>query len=232
MLLGQFIAIKFPSNNLEMKNYLQLISFLVLLFSGMTIETYGQSDIRIGITGGPNASQIKTSTNLTDLLWSYNVGLAFEKEFKKDLSIASELVYTRQGSSLDGVFSGKYITHFDYLALPVFFRYSPGGKNAFILGGGKFGYLIYDKEKYTYNNSEGNLNHLRQWDAGLMGGIGYRMGMYVVLDARYYFGLTPLIKKHTVLDPVTFQPIFFGADRWINRVWSLNLTIYFFNSRQ
>lgn len=215
-----------------MKYYILSIGILVLMVTGKTLDTYGQSIIRVGITGGPNASQIKTSTNLTDLLWSYNVGLAFEKELKKDFSIASELVYTRQGSSLDGVFSGKYITHFDYLALPVFIRYRPRGKNAFILAGGKFGYLIYDKEKYTYNNSEGNLNHLRQWDAGLLGGIGYRISRHVALDTRYYFGLTPLIKKHTVLDPVTLEPIFFGADRWINRVWSLNLTIYFFNSRQ
>lgn len=215
-----------------MKYYILSIGILVLMVTGKTLDTYGQRISRVGITGGPNASQIKTSTNLTDLLWSYNVGLAFEKGLKKDLSIASELVYTRQGSSLDEVFSGKYITHFDYLALPVFIRYSPGGKNAFILAGAKFGYLIYDKEKYTYNNSEGNLNHLRQWDAGLLGGIGYRISRHVVLDTRYYFGLTPLIKKHTVLDPVTLEPIFFGADRWINRVWSLNLTIYFFNSRQ
>lgn len=209
-----------------MKYYIQFIGILVLMVTGKTLDTYGQSISRVGITGGPNASQIKTSTNLTELLWSYNVGLAFEKGLLENLSLASELVYTRQGSSLDGVFSGKYITHFDYLALPVFIRYNPRGKDFFVMAGGKFGYLIRDKEIYTFNDSEGNLDYLRKWDAGVLGGIGYRISSNVVLDTRYYFGLAPLIKKHTVLDPVTLEPIFFGADRWFNRVWSLNLTFY------
>jgi hypothetical protein len=210
-----------------MKYTILLIGILSLAaFFGRTMNVYGQSDIRIGITGGSNASRIKTSTNLTDLLWSYNVGLAFEKGLSDDLSLASELVYSKQGSSIDNVSSGEYITHFDYLALPVFVRYSPGGKNVFFQAGGKFGYLVNDKEIYTYNNTESNLDHLRQWDAGVLGGIGYRIGKHVVVDARYYYGLTPLIKKHTVLDPVTLKPIFYGADRWYNRVWSLNLTVY------
>lgn len=91
-----------------MKYYIQLIGILVLMVSGKSMDTYGQSKIRVGITGGPNASQIKTHTNLTDLLWSYNVGLAFEKGLPGNFSLASELVYTRQGSSLNEVFSGKY----------------------------------------------------------------------------------------------------------------------------
>lgn len=143
------------------------------------------------------------------------MGLAFEKGLSDDLSLASELVYSKQGSSIDNVSSGEYITHFDYLALPVFVRYSPGGKNVFFQAGGKFGYLVNDKEIYTYNNTESNLDHLRQWDAGVLGGIGYRIGKHVVVDARYYYGLTPLIKKHTVLDPVTLETYFLRSRQMV-----------------
>jgi hypothetical protein len=199
---------------------------IALICLGATYTSFAQNTIRIGITGGINASQIKTSTNLTDLLWKYNGGIAFARNVIGDLSLAGELVYSRQGSKLALNQSDTYITHFNYIALPVLARFKPGGKAFFIQIGGKLGFLLNGREMYNNNNYPNDLNHLRKFDAGAVGGVGSWLGEHVALDARYYYGMAGLIKKHTVTDPVTGQT-FYGSDKWNSRVWSLNLTYYF-----
>ena len=211
-----------------MKNTAKLICALFLLiYLSATFISKGQSNIRFGVTGGLNANQIKTSTNMSNLLWKYNVGFAFAKKLPGKYSLASELVYTRQGRHLELSRTRKFTTHFDYIAIPALVRFWPGEKDLYIQAGGKFSVLINSKEIYTNNNNTSliDLDHLRQWDAGALGGVGYRLGSHMVVDFRYYFGMVPMIKKHTVLGP-DLTPIFFGADRWFNRVWSLNLTYY------
>lgn len=193
---------------------------------GNVWDSFAQNNMRYGVTGGLNLSRVKTSINLTDPLWTYRVGLALEMDFSDNLSLAGELVYSRQGGSVDNVFSGKYITKFDYLAAPIIARYRPGGKNFFIQAGGRIGFLVHNNEIYTHNDSEGSLDHLRSLDAGILGGIGYRLGNHFVVDARYYHGLTTMYKKHWVLDPITLEPIFYASPKSFNRVWSLNLTFY------
>ena len=89
---------------------------------GNTWDSYGQNNLRYGPTGGLNLSRVKTSINLTDPLWRYRVGFALERDFSDKLSLAGELVYSRQGGSVGNVFSGKYVTNFDYLAVPIIAR--------------------------------------------------------------------------------------------------------------
>ncbi|WP_154853014.1 porin family protein [Cyclobacterium xiamenense] len=210
-------------------NYrIKVVAFIgAVLFLSAFLNGYGQTGIRIGITGGVNANQIKTSTNVSNLLWKYNAGISGTKKISDNFALTSELSYSRQGRRLDLSSARKYVTNFDYLALPVLLRYSPGGKEWFIQAGGKFGLLVNSKETYIYNNnnSPNNLQHLRQWDAGALAGLGYRLGSHIVVDVRYYNGLTPLIKDHWMFGPDS-TPLFYGADRWVHRVWSMNLTYY------
>jgi hypothetical protein len=73
---------------------------IALLILGTASISYAQNNIRIGIKGGLNASQIKTSTNLTGLLWQYNGGIAFASKVVGNLSLVGEVIYSRQGSRL------------------------------------------------------------------------------------------------------------------------------------
>jgi len=207
-----------------------ILSLLICLSASLTV--YGQNGIRVGITGGPNASQIKTHWYLMGRLWRYNTGLAIAKPLSGNFSLSSELVYSREGSRSEFNRPGidtKQITHFDYISLPIMVRFRPGGKALFVQAGGKFSYLVNHEMIFINNNNTrtSSLNHLRQWDAGATGGVGYWLGNHVTVDLRYYHGLAPLMKKHWVLDPDTLES-FYGADRWVNRVWSLNMTIYLF----
>lgn len=207
---------------------------LSVLCLSINLSANGQNKPRVGIVGGINASQIKTSTNLTNLLLRYNVGLAYEQQFSDKFALAGNFIYSKQGSSLKQATLGngikdKYITNFNYLALPVLLRFRPKGERTFIEAGGQIGYLIYNK---SYNTSDKektteSFTHTRKVDAGMVGGVGYRLGKNVVIDARYYYGLKPLRKSFTAPDPQTGASVFYRTDRWYNRVWSLNFTYYF-----
>jgi hypothetical protein len=209
-------------------NKIQQVICVMIVLNLICVKTtcYGQHNIRIGITGGPSAAQIKTSTNLTNLIWKYNAGIAFTGTVIGNLSLAVELVYSRQGSRLALNQNQTYTTHFDYIALPVLARFKPNGKQLFIQTGGKLGYLVNSSDKYTNSNSPSDLSNLRKWDAGAMGGVGTWLGKHTVIDFRYYHGMAGLIKKHAIVDPITGKT-FFGADKWNHRVWSVNLTYYF-----
>lgn len=216
----------FP-NVKNMKFYKLIIGLMTLgLFIESAGDSYGQNDMRFGITGGLNASQIKTSFYLTDPLWKYRVGLAMERDLSDKFTLAGELAYSRQGGILDQKPFGKIVTNLDYLTVPIFARYRFTGKKFFIQAGAKFGFLVHDKETYTHIDSEERIGHLRRLEAGILGGIGYRVGNQVVLDARYDYGLTTMFKKYWVLAPITFEPIFYASPKEFNRLWSLNLTVY------
>lgn len=205
------------------------LSLLVCLSA--TLTAYGKNGIRAGVIGGPNSSQIESHWGQGARLWKYNAGLAFTRPLPGNFSLSGELVYSREGNRSRPGTDTQRFTHFDYISLPTMVRFRPSGKALFVQAGGKFSYLINHEMVYSHNHNtrRSSLNHLRQWDAGAIGGVGYWLGNHVTVDVRYYHGLTPLMKKHWVLDPDTSEPIFYGADRWVNRVWSLNMTIYLFS---
>uniref|UniRef100_UPI00403FC232 outer membrane beta-barrel protein n=1 Tax=Spirosoma sp. SC4-14 TaxID=3128900 RepID=UPI00403FC232 len=93
---------------------------------------------------------------------------------------------------------------------------------------GQAGYLLSansyhssDKEK-TFTAFQ----HTNKIDAGLTGGVGYRLGTHLVADLRYYYGMRPLRENYTAADPQTGVPTYFRVEKWYNRVWLVNLTYY------
>ena len=196
------------------------------------LTAHGQNGTRFGITVGANAGQVQTSLTLTNLLWRYNAGVTFEQQFTRNFALASELIYTRQGSRLsstNGYVSDKYITAFDYIALPVLLRFRPKGERGFIEAGGQVGYLLSANGYHTSDKEKTftDFQHTNKIDAGLTGGVGYPLGTHIVVDLRYYYGMRPLRENYTAPDPQTGIPTYYRVEKWYNRVWSLNLSYYF-----
>jgi len=150
------------------------------------MNAHGQNDIRLGITGGPNSSQIESHWGQGGRLWNYNAGLAFTRPLPGNFSLSSELVYSREGNRSRPGTDTKRFTHFDYISLPAMVRFRPGGKALFVQAGGKFSYLINHEMIFINNNNTrtSSLNHLRQWDAGALGGVGVWLGSHVTVDLR------------------------------------------------
>lgn len=208
------------------------LTLAILIFMIGSLAANGQDRTRFGITAGLNASQIQASLTHPNLLWRYNAGVAFEHQFTNNFALASELIYTRQGSSLssnNNNVSDKYITAFDYITLPVLLRFRPKGERGFIEAGGQIGYLT-SANGYRTSNRESTssaFQHTNKIDAGLTGGIGYRLGKYIVVDLRYYHGMKPMRENYTAPAPQTGISTYYQVEKWYNRVWSLNFSYYF-----
>lgn len=217
------------------------LSIVLALYLVSLLNAYGQSPItyRLGVIGGANASQIKNNGGLQDILWRYNAGISLEQRFSPAVALAYELIYTRQGETVNNDYyslsmgrtvQNKQVITFDYLALPIMLRVRPKGERAFLEIGGQVGRLITNDFYFTNPISptpHAPLRNLNKLDWGLTGGIGYRLGKHFVLDARYYYGMKPMLSDFTTIDPQTGASILNRRDKWYNRVYSLNISYYF-----
>lgn len=209
----------------------KIVAVGIALFTAINCST-AQSKIsyKFGLTGGVNAAQLQ-QTALSHLLWRYNAGATLEQSLSPGIRIAYQLTYSQQGSStpLTGLLGDdKLVNTFDYLSLPVLLRLSPRTNNLFLEVGGQAGYLLAGKGYFnSAKNQATPFKYTRKFDVGLTGGIGYRLGMHWVVDARYYYGLQPILADHTEPDPQTGIPTFYRVVKWYNRVWSLNMSYYF-----
>ncbi|GAB3223724.1 hypothetical protein GCM10027423_59050 [Spirosoma arcticum] len=79
------------------------LPILLGLYLISLIAVHGQHriDYRLGITGGPNANQIKKEQGgLNGIRWRYNAGITLEQRFSPTIALVYELIYSRQGKRL------------------------------------------------------------------------------------------------------------------------------------
>ncbi|MVM32300.1 outer membrane beta-barrel protein [Spirosoma sp. HMF4905] len=209
---------------------------LIVLFLALTafnLPGLAQTSFRIGLTAGANDDLIHfswmPSINKSTTLWRYNAGVSFGHRLTPSLSVAYDLLYSRQGgvdieTSVLGYGSHQTIYKVDYLSLPIMVRYHPGGRRVFMAGGPQFGYLLAAKsvDPTFSETSVWDLQYCYRLDVGLMAGLGYRLGKHLVLSSRYYYGMKPIQKP----DPST-GVYSDAAQKLYNRIWSSNLTYYF-----
>ncbi|AUD04150.1 porin family protein [Spirosoma pollinicola] len=209
-----------------------LILCWLLVFPG---RSYGQSvnSFRYGITGGLNAGQLNTpSINKTSgLRWQYAAGVTVEQPFSSNFALAAELKYARHGAKakVSGIMGNDaIISEYDYVTLPIFVRFQPKFDRIFIELGGQIGYFLAGRSYFSSKKDQAlaaqNINRL---DAGLTGGVGYRLGTHLVMDVRYYHSLRSLYEDFTAIDPITGTSTFIKLTPQYQRVWSLNLSYFF-----
>ena len=108
-------------------------------------------------------------------------------------------------------------------------RVRPKGERAFLQAGGQVGTLIHNDFYVTnlpVSVPPSPIQHLTKIDAGLTGGVGYRLGWHFVIDARYYHGMKPLLSDFSSVAPQTGVSILYKREKWYNRVYLLNLTYH------
>lgn len=192
---------------------------------------------KVSLTGGVNAAQLRQElppllkTVNSHLLWQYNAGIALEQRFSPHIALSYQLLYSKQGSSTPVSGSGgndKVINQFDYISLPVMLRLNRGASKFFLEVGGQGGYLLEGKGYFGSSKNQASTYHyVHRLDFGLTGGVGYKLSNHFVVDARYYYGLNPILADHTEPNPQTGIPTFYRVVKWYNRVSSLNLSYYF-----
>lgn len=175
--------------------------------------------------------------------FSFQPSLLFsQKGFKTEES------GTETFNGITMTYSGKSTTHINYLELPLNVVFTTGGTEGFqvfagpylALGvGGKseYSYTVKDNQglfntsdsgsypvKFTNqepSNSNGDYFSVRQFDAGLNGGLGYRQGPFQV-QVAYGLGLSNLVPRNSDGSE--------SGDKARNRVLQLSAN-YFFGSK-
>lgn len=205
-----------------MKNYI-LIAFVFLLsanraesqvlISLLFGDDLNTGKIEFGLDGGWTLSD---QSGLADskMLSSFNLGFYFDFKLKNSWMLhtgvlvkssmgADEIpVYSLNNPELDNLYQNGYIERkMSYFNVPVLMKYTFKNR-IFVEAGPQFG-LLYKASDAFKNKIDGNdlsyskdvRKEFHPLDAGLVGGIGYRIkkGFGMNLAIRYYYGFVDVL---------------------------------------
>jgi len=174
-------------------------------------------ELSVGVRAGLNFSN-QTLTNLPQpypsvrtgfLLGGYAKWMATQK-----IGIQSELFY----SSLGAIYNPSITEAYNYLSLPIVFRYNPND-NFHLLLGPQINALLTAKE--TVSGATLDIKYQSKTiDLGGVAGIGFNIGAFDI-GARYYLGLSNKIKPQNQtngesIKNTSFQ-IVVGYSLWKNK---------------
>jgi hypothetical protein len=178
---------------------------LAVVLTACAINANSQDKkFRFGVKAGVNFAKFTGSDEDVKMKTGFHVGIVAEYAFTEHFSIQPELLYSAQGTKGDytgddggEAFAGTVDDKFDYINLPILFKYNNlGVKGASVGFGPQIGYLLTAKEKYTENfdgeTSSGEVgakDMAKSIDYGLVFNLEYALDMGVFVQARYNLGL-------------------------------------------
>jgi hypothetical protein len=185
---------------------------LGLFIFTLGIETFGQvNKFEIGVVGGPSIISLR-GWNLVDSTFrkfdiAYSVGILFQYNFTKNISLLSNIAYERKGGKI-GITAYIYnlppgldkdqCDRLDYLTFPILVRVILRKKiNYFINTGPYFGYLIKHTYTIEWENNPTIIEDIternKRFDIGISLGLGLsvpiRKKISVSLEVRNNLGL-------------------------------------------
>ena len=187
-----------------------------------------------GVNGGLTFSKVSFNSRINipqESLQQYSGGITVRFISEKNFGLQAELNYSQRGwkELTDTVYVNKYSRSLSYLELPFMTHIYFGlGKNVRLIFnlGPQFGYYIGEKElEREINDTERETFYFdmkvqKSFEYGLKGAMGLEFRTKagsIILDGRYYFGLSDMF-NNTRAD-------FFQASP--NKVMGVNLTYLF-----
>lgn len=182
-----------------MKNIKSLFFGLLILTVGAT--TYGQTNkFDIGVEGGPSLIFLRGNDfidNNHKPTIGFSGGLFFQFNFKKVVSLRTNIAFERKGSILTSQTSDMFgnplgeittNTNFDYLALPILVRATFGKKvQYFVNAGPYFGYLIKQTFVSKGDNIPTSTSDNTSLDKRFDTGISIGLGLSVPIKSKFAF---------------------------------------------
>jgi len=185
----------------------------ILLFVGLlivSVMSYGQVQVALGIKGGLNLSKLDISQGVSnvDNRTGFHAG-AFALFKFTAIGIQPEVLFSKQGSTYK-VNTTNYEANYDYINVPILLKfYLPAGLNLQI--GPQFSFLsTYElmstasgvKNTQDAKNLFSNTN-----DVAVAMGLGWDLPFGITLDARYNLGLKDITVTPTTnpADAVKFK---------------------------
>ena len=213
-----------------MKTLILIVS-VSLLTGFLSVKAQSKISYGFGVKGGMTMSRFMESTVKNNYWFSYATGLSVEQRFTERLSLSYDLLYSRQGNvkffSNPGLYD-RIRTKYDYLTLPISFRYRLKRYPLVVIPGLQAGYLLSTQSDFlpktgkTYSDE----TLLKNTDFGFSLGLGYRFGKHFFADAKYYQSFGTMYRGYSRIDPRTGSPVRYPAVEQYNQVISASLTYY------
>lgn len=195
---------------------------LILFFIAVSTVSFAQSNISFGVKAGLSYSGMRGDAvnNLNNLL-DFTNGAVTTKMVSgffagahaiipvaQSVSLEPGLYYTEKGYSMTGSLNikgigflganAKAILSSQYVDIPVLLKIDAGGFQIF--AGPQFSYLMKANLKTTagvlgfniLNSTMDATQQFNRWDAGLTGGIGFKIGSGLNISASYDYGLSKI----------------------------------------
>jgi len=184
------------------------ILIIVLIFSitSVTGQSPDRSNLRFGIKGGLNISNMYTKdVQDNNTLTGFNAGLFLKMPFTSVLAFQPELLYTKKGSELtyNSFISGKASFSLSYIEMPLLAVINLT-ENFNVHGGIYLATLtsvkITNKSSMDLINFESDLkkSDFEMYDWGLVAGAGLDLKKFSV-GVRYEYGMKPVGKERSIL---------------------------------
>ena len=158
---------------------------LLLFFSILSTQLFGQSESSFGFKGGLNVSTLgKQGYGYTTKL-GYNLGFYSQLRYYQEFGLQMELLVSQQGARVEGISNLKL--NYTYLNAPIFSNIY-FTESAAIECGLQVGYLL--KATQVDEGEKISLrDEVRNWDLGGILGINYTKP-YGSVGIRYILGFT------------------------------------------
>jgi opacity protein-like surface antigen len=201
------------------------ITLLMLLIVAPLFSLFAQQNrFEVGPLAGLNCTSLRGNgfSKYFDYHVSYTSGLSFQYNITKALSLHANIAYESKGCSgkdmkvvdAEGVSKGKHFFDFSYqyLTVPVMFRYSIGDHNKFFVNAGPYmGYLLNYTEKL--NDVEiTRTTDMRKLDFGFSTGIGVATpladGWNLTIELRNNLGFADLRKCADCYETSPMRPAY------------------------
>lgn len=160
-----------------------------LLVSAILLATgfVNAQDIKFGAKLGLNIANISGDIEDNKALFGANLGGFAEITLSDKLAFQPELLFSMQGSKYEDI-----ATKLNYINIPLLAKYNLNEKFS-VLAGPQIGFLMSAKLKDS-NESLDVKDGFNTFDFGLNVGAGYNVTENIIVDARYNFGLSNILK--------------------------------------
>ena len=176
-----------------------------------------------------NLSHLIEKVAINKLLLSYVVGVSLEQRFSPRLSLAYALLYSRQGDREHFINTSEILrTRYNYLTLPIEFRYRLKRYPIYVIPGFQAGYLV--NKQIDFIPSHGvpaqSFDQEKKLDLGVSAGLGYRFGRHFFGEAKYYQSVGTILNPFLIHDPTTGAVVSQFSLDIRNEVFSMGLFYY------
>lgn len=169
---------------------------LIITFFSITNSIKAQN-LDFGIKGGLNISNITGGDADRNNLFNFHLGTFAEVRLNKKFSIQPEILYSRQGSEAQNTLKIKI----DYLAIPILTKYYFSEKLSLEVGP-QMSFLVSDKIEFIDSSLLDADTDASSFDFGLCIGVGCNLTSNILLQARYYYGITTISENPDVKNSV------------------------------